>query len=128
MKKIPFAVLLALSTLASTHAADYESPGSFKRGSERPWAYSPLKPIAPPAVKDKAWGRAPIDAVVLAKLEGRGGAPSRAAERAVCMRRARREAPAATLEWPERQVPEVAAVLRRSRALLRAPKPRATRR
>lgn len=88
MKKITFAVMLALATLATTNAADYESPGSFKRGSERPWAYSPLKPAAAPVVQNKAWVRTPIDAFVLAKLEAKGIAPSPEADRAVFIRRA----------------------------------------
>ncbi|MSQ96942.1 MAG: DUF1553 domain-containing protein [Gemmataceae bacterium] len=40
------------------------------------WAFQPLKPITPPAVKNSAWGRTPVDRFILAKLEEKGLTPN----------------------------------------------------
>ncbi|NRF70585.1 DUF1553 domain-containing protein [Aquincola sp. S2] len=91
---LSLAAVLAGVSLAGRTATDYEAPGAFKRGSERPWAYSPLKPIAAgaraalPAVKDAKWVKSPLDAFILAKLEGAGIRPSAEADRATFIRRA----------------------------------------
>jgi hypothetical protein len=52
------------------------------------WAFQ--KPVAPPlpAVKDRAWVRSPIDALVLVGLEAKGLKPTPAAERRTLIRRA----------------------------------------
>jgi hypothetical protein len=51
------------------------------------WAYrSPVK-AAPPAVKNAAWARNPIDRFVLAKLEAKGLEPATAADRHTLIRR-----------------------------------------
>jgi hypothetical protein len=52
------------------------------------WSFQPLHPSVPPAVKDQAWARTPIDRFVLAKLEAKGIAPNGAAERRRLIRRA----------------------------------------
>jgi hypothetical protein len=51
------------------------------------WAYQPIRRINPPAVKQSAWIRNPIDAFVLAELERRGIAPSPEADRYTLIRR-----------------------------------------
>ena len=51
------------------------------------WAYKPIKVTAPPAVKNAAWVRNPIDGYILAKLEAAGLAPSPEADKAVLIRR-----------------------------------------
>ena len=51
------------------------------------WAYRPLRPTAPPAVKDAAWAANPIDRFVLARLEAKGIAPAADADRRTLIRR-----------------------------------------
>src|SRR2546423_5185071 len=52
------------------------------------WALQPLKQVAPPAVKDAAWGKTAVDRFVLAKLEAKGIAPNPPADRRKLVRRA----------------------------------------
>ncbi|MCW3096279.1 MAG: Planctomycete cytochrome [Chthonomonadaceae bacterium] len=52
------------------------------------WAFQPVKRSKVPAVKNAAWVRSPIDAFILAKLEGKGLKPAPSASRAVLIRRA----------------------------------------
>jgi hypothetical protein len=52
------------------------------------WAFQPLTPAAPPAVRHSQWPRRPLDAFVLAKLEAGGFTPSPAADRRTLVRRA----------------------------------------
>ncbi|MFO0910148.1 MAG: DUF1549 domain-containing protein [Isosphaeraceae bacterium] len=51
------------------------------------WAFTPIRPVAPPSVHDKAWIRNPIDQFVLSRLEADGlkGAPE--ADRTTLARR-----------------------------------------
>ncbi len=51
------------------------------------WAFEPVKPQAPPAVKDTAWVRSPIDAFILAGLEQRGLKPAPPADKLTMVRR-----------------------------------------
>jgi cytochrome c553 len=51
------------------------------------WAWHPVKPHAPPAVKDAAWPTDPIDRFVLAKLEAHNLAPAPDADRRALLRR-----------------------------------------
>jgi hypothetical protein len=51
------------------------------------WSLRPLTRPAVPAVKDKAWGRTPIDAFVLAAMEAKGLHPSPAADKTTLLRR-----------------------------------------
>ncbi|HWA11379.1 MAG TPA: PSD1 and planctomycete cytochrome C domain-containing protein [Opitutaceae bacterium] len=51
------------------------------------WAFQPVKPPAPPAVKRAAWVANPIDRFVLAKLEAAGLQPAPAASKAELVRR-----------------------------------------
>src|SRR5690349_20083530 len=52
------------------------------------WSFQKVKDAAPPAVHNRAWVRNAIDQFVLAKLEGKGIAPSPAADRITLLRRA----------------------------------------
>lgn len=51
------------------------------------WAWQPVKAAPPPAVKDKAWPRDPIDAFLLAKLEEKNLKPAAPADRRTLIRR-----------------------------------------
>ncbi|MSR56422.1 MAG: DUF1553 domain-containing protein [Planctomycetaceae bacterium] len=51
------------------------------------WAFGPLVKPAVPAVKTPGWGRTPIDAFVLARLEEQGMAPSGPADKRALLRR-----------------------------------------
>ncbi len=51
------------------------------------WSLQPIARPALPDVKDKEWGRAPIDAFILAKLEAKGLKPSEPADRRTLLRR-----------------------------------------
>lgn len=52
------------------------------------WSFVPVRKPAVPQVKTKTWVRTPIDSFVLARLEEKGLAPSRPADKRVLIRRA----------------------------------------
>jgi hypothetical protein len=58
-----------------------------KPADRQHWAFQPIGHPHPPAVKDTAWVRNPIDAFILAKLEAKGWRPSPAAPPRVLLRR-----------------------------------------
>jgi hypothetical protein len=51
------------------------------------WAFTGLRQPEPPVVKDPAWGKHPVDAFVLARLEAEGIAPSPEADAVTLIRR-----------------------------------------
>ena len=51
------------------------------------WAFQPVKPQTPPAVKGAAWAKSAIDKFVLAKLEEKGLAPAAPADKMTLLRR-----------------------------------------
>jgi hypothetical protein len=53
----------------------------------RHWAFQPVQRPTPPAVKEKAWVRNPIDGFILARLEKEGSQPSPEADSATLLRR-----------------------------------------
>jgi hypothetical protein len=55
--------------------------------ARRHWAFQPVRKPSPPAVRDAAWVKTPVDAFVLAKLEEKGWTPAPAAERREWLRR-----------------------------------------
>src|SRR5262245_26465746 len=57
-----------------------------KRKAEH-WAWQPVKPTPPPAVRDAAWPLVPSDRFILAKLEAAGLRPAPPADRATWLRR-----------------------------------------
>lgn len=56
--------------------------------SKNYWAYRPVKRPAVPVIKDAEWGKKPVDAFLLARLEAKGLKPNGAAERIALIRRA----------------------------------------
>jgi hypothetical protein len=72
-------LLIALPGLVSDSRAD--------NGDRPHWAFVPPRRVEPPAVHERTWGRNPIDAFILARLERAGLKPSPAAERAALLRR-----------------------------------------
>ncbi|MFN0170640.1 MAG: PSD1 and planctomycete cytochrome C domain-containing protein [Bryobacteraceae bacterium] len=52
------------------------------------WSFQPVRPPAPPAVRDDAWVRTPVDRFILSKLEEQGLKPAAPADRRVLIRRA----------------------------------------
>lgn len=51
------------------------------------WAYRPLGNAPPPAVKDAAWPKSPIDSFILAKLDAAALEPAKAADSRTLLRR-----------------------------------------
>jgi hypothetical protein len=51
------------------------------------WAFQPLRRTAPPAVRDAAWCKTPVDRFILAKLEEKGLVPSAPLDRRRLIRR-----------------------------------------
>ena len=51
------------------------------------WAFLPLSDAPPPAVKDRAWPKNPIDQFILARIDSEGIRPSAEADRATLIRR-----------------------------------------
>jgi hypothetical protein len=51
------------------------------------WAFRPVRDVLPPAVKNTAWPRSPVDRFVLAKLEANGLSPAPPADRRTLLRR-----------------------------------------
>lgn len=56
-------------------------------GGSNHWSFQPITRPAPPAVRNEAWIRNPIDRFVLAQLESRGIAPSPEADRYTLVKR-----------------------------------------
>ena len=52
------------------------------------WAFTRLLPAKPPAVKDQAWAKTPVDRFILSQLEGKGIVPVASASRSQLVRRA----------------------------------------
>ena len=52
------------------------------------WAYQPVRPVAPPAVKNTAWPRSGIDRFILAGLEAKSFPPAPPADKRTLLRRA----------------------------------------
>jgi hypothetical protein len=60
----------------------------FTEEQHRWWSFQPVKPVPPPAVKDRTWPRSDIDRHVLAAQEARGLRPAPAADKRTLIRRA----------------------------------------
>ncbi len=52
------------------------------------WTFRPLRPVAPPAVRDESWVRSPIDRFLLAALEDKGLRPAEPTGKRTLIRRA----------------------------------------
>ena len=81
------ALLLGLtgSARADDPLAKYDA--QIRPAHRRHWAFQPVRPVVPPAVRDASWIRNPIDSFVLARLEARGWKPSPAAAAPALLRR-----------------------------------------
>src|SRR5262245_18271531 len=75
-------LVLACALAAPLSACWAAAPPSLGHWAFRP----PVRPL-PPAVADRAWGRTPLDAFVLARLERHGMKPAPAAYRVRLLRR-----------------------------------------
>ena len=64
--------------------------GAWLRGDapQSRWAFEPIRPTTPPAVREVSWVQTPIDRFVLARLESRGWRPATPADRRTWIRRA----------------------------------------
>jgi hypothetical protein len=51
------------------------------------WSFQPVKVVAPPAVKGKAWAKSEIDRYILAKMEAQGVRPAASADKRTLLRR-----------------------------------------
>jgi len=51
------------------------------------WAWRPIRPQEPPAVKNAAWARSPVDRFLLAKMEEKSLSPAPAADKRTLLRR-----------------------------------------
>jgi len=69
-------------------AAALGGPVAFGEDASTHWSFRPIRRPALPAVTQREWVRNPIDAFVLARLEGEGIRPSAEASRATLLRRA----------------------------------------
>ena len=91
--KLPDATIADFATWVKMGApapAEEEASAPRSRGRDearRHWAFQPVARVAPPKVEDAAWVKSPVDAFVLAKLEGRGWTPAPPADRADWIRR-----------------------------------------
>src|ERR1051326_3257360 len=81
---------LSLVVLAGLCAAAPSAPSHkpFTDAQKHWWAFQPVAKPAVPAVKQTAWVRDPIDAFILAKLEGKNLSPSAPADKISLIRRA----------------------------------------
>ncbi|HJT76110.1 MAG TPA: DUF1549 domain-containing protein, partial [Gemmataceae bacterium] len=69
------------ATVAVVHAFDLQAR------KRQHWAWQPVRPQPPPAVRDTAWPRSPVDRFILAKLEAKGLHPAPPADRRTLLRR-----------------------------------------
>ena len=81
------AVLAKWIDAGATAPQEAEPVARAQTKSSTHWSYQPLKVGAPPAVRNEAWVRNPIDRYILAKLEAAGLAPSPEADKPVLVRR-----------------------------------------
>ncbi len=51
------------------------------------WAFQPVKPVNPPAVKNEGWAKTPVDRFILARLEAAGLSPAAPADKRTLIRR-----------------------------------------
>ena len=81
-----YVCLLLLGILARVESVRAEEP-SWSTEKKNHWAWKPPVRPALPALNDNGWGRNPIDAFVLAKLEAAGLKPAEPASRTQLIRR-----------------------------------------
>jgi hypothetical protein len=89
---LPLAAILVILTAAMAGSPpaqpqEFAPPESFTAEQRSHWAYQPLKPGEPPAVKEASWVRNPIDPFILAGLEELGWPHAPEADRVALIRR-----------------------------------------
>lgn len=82
---IPWSDSVKIETAKEEHKA---TGGVVTAESKNYWAFKPVSLPTPPAVKNSAWVKTPIDAFILSKLEAKGIQPSPAADKLALIRRA----------------------------------------
>lgn len=88
-KAVYLAVLLSLGTAAvAEDKPATEAPKAARPAANKLWSWQPVQVQNQPQVKQQKWVRTPIDAFVLAKIEGKGLKPAKDADRATFIRRA----------------------------------------
>ncbi|MGE0128444.1 MAG: DUF1549 domain-containing protein [Blastocatellales bacterium] len=78
----------AVQAATSENWPKNSSVRSFTEEEKGFWSYQPVKAAAPPAVKNEAWIKSPIDRFVLAKLEEKNHKPAPSADKMTLLRRA----------------------------------------
>ena len=73
---------------AKVAEANAAKPGADLTQQRKFWSFQPVRKTAPPAVKNQAWANNPIDAFILARLEGKNLKPAPPADKATLLRRA----------------------------------------
>src|SRR5688572_9012220 len=81
----PFAAIGVLLTLAYLPAT--AAPGQSFADAKKHWAYQPIKSPAPPTVRNRDRVQSPVDAFLLAKLEGKKISFAPPADKRTLMRR-----------------------------------------
>jgi hypothetical protein len=67
--------------------ADAENAFDIERRRREHWAWRPVRPGPPPAVRDTGWPDGPVDCFILAALEAKGLTPAPPADRRTLLRR-----------------------------------------
>ena len=84
MRYLAVSLGVSLSALALYSAETH----TFTAAQRKWWAFQPVAKTAPPAVKNTAWVKTPIDAFILAKLEAKNIQPNPRADKLTLLRRA----------------------------------------
>lgn len=87
-RKLSAAEIADLTQWVHLGAPYPETPPAKKAAAKRPWSLAPVRPAAPPPVRDAAWPTSPIDPFILAKLEAGGLHPAPPADKPTLIRRA----------------------------------------
>ncbi len=82
---VPYSRPLNKTTPATTTATRKEF--AITSADRAHWAFQPVKPVPPPAVKNHQWPLTPVDAFILAAQEAKGLTPTPAANREMLIRR-----------------------------------------
>jgi hypothetical protein len=82
------AVLREWVRMGSPWSADTGKPSNDSSEPKKFWSFQPVRKVAPPEVRGKAWVRSPVDAFVLAKLEEKHLQPAPPADKLTLLRRA----------------------------------------
>ncbi len=73
---------------SASKSGGIRASGSITEEDRRFWSFQPVQDVAPPAVKNAAWPRRPLDQFVLAQLEATGLSPVGEADKRTFIRRA----------------------------------------